>query len=91
MLFFYSGGLYINWAYSNNPLEIPEIIAIIVKKLTLEVLDKFRWINSTWYKEIQYEHRRRRKIQVPDYDKLEQEEELEMIEAARNILSIYTC
>ncbi|CAB4432472.1 unnamed protein product [Rhizophagus irregularis] len=68
---------------SYNPLEEPDTIAEIVQKLPLEVLDKFCWINSTWHKEIQHELRRRWKIQVLEYQKLENEQELEMEEVER--------
>ncbi|PKK64657.1 hypothetical protein RhiirC2_787201 [Rhizophagus irregularis] len=68
---------------SYNPLEEPDTIAEIVQKLPLEVLDKFCWINSTWYKEIQHELRRRWKIQVLEYQKLDNEQELEMEEVER--------
>jgi hypothetical protein len=70
----------VNKMYSYNPLEIPDTIAIIIQKLPLEVLDKLCWINSTWYKEIQHEFRRRWKIQVLEYHKLGFEEEEEMSE-----------
>ena len=61
--------------HSYNPLEKADTIAIIVQKLPLEALDKFCWINSTWYKEIQHEFRRRWKIQMLEYYKLGLEEE----------------
>ena len=66
--------------HSYNPLEKVDTIAIIVQKLPLETLDKFCWINSTWYKEIQHEFRRRWKIQVLEYHKLECEQEFKMEE-----------
>ena len=66
-----------------NPLEKADTIAIIVQKLPLEALDKFSWINSTWYKEIQHEFRRRWKIQVLEYHKLECEREFKMDEVER--------
>jgi hypothetical protein len=66
--------------HSYNPLEKADTIAIIVQKLPLEALDKFCWINSTWYKEIQHEFRRRWKIQVLEYHKLECEREFKMEE-----------
>ena len=66
--------------HSYNPLEKADTIAIIVQKLPLEALDKFCWINSTWYKEIQHEFRQRWKIQVLEYHKLECEREFKMEE-----------
>ena len=69
--------------HSYNPLEKADTIAEIVKKLPLEALDKFCWINSTWHKEIQHEFRRRWKIQALAYYKLEQEKELEKEEVER--------
>ena len=69
--------------HSFNPLEKADTIAEIVKKLPLEALDKFCWINSTWHKEIQHEFRRRWKIQALAYYKLEQEKELEKEEVER--------
>jgi hypothetical protein len=69
--------------YSYNPLEIPDTVAVIIQKLPLEVLDKFCWINSTWYKEIQHEFRRRWKIQVLEYHKLEDEREIRKEEIER--------
>lgn len=68
---------------SYNPLEEPDTIAEIVQKLPLENLDKFCWINRTWYKENQHEFRRRWKKQVLEYYKLEHEQELEMEEVER--------
>jgi hypothetical protein len=64
-------------------LKKADTIAEIVKKLPLEALDKFCWINSTWHKEIQHEFRRRWKIQVLAHYKLEQEKELEKEEVER--------
>ena len=69
--------------HSYNPLEKADTIAVIVQKLPLETLDKFSWINSTWYKEIQHEFRRRWKIQVLEYHKLECEREFKMEEVER--------
>ncbi|PKK58828.1 hypothetical protein RhiirC2_795710 [Rhizophagus irregularis] len=66
--------------HSYNPLEKADTIAVIVQKLPIETLDKFSWINSTWYKEIQHEFRRRWKIQVLEYHKLECEREFKMDE-----------
>src|SRR2546429_2203863 len=68
---------------SYNPLKKPDTIAIIVKKLPFEVLNKFCWINSTWYKEIQHEFRQRWKIQVLEYHKLECEREFQKEEVER--------
>ncbi|CAG8628735.1 23402_t:CDS:2 [Gigaspora margarita] len=56
-----------------NPLTLSNIISEIIQKLPLEDLEKFCWINQTWYKEIQHELRKRWKIQVFEFDKLEQE------------------
>ena len=61
--------------HSYNPLEKADTIAEIVKRLPLKVLDKFCWINSTWYEEIKHEFRQRWKAQVLKYYKLELEEE----------------
>ncbi|CAB5179242.1 unnamed protein product [Rhizophagus irregularis] len=69
--------------HSYNSLEKADTIAEIVKKLPLEALDKFCWINSTWYKEIQHEFWRRWKIQVLEYHKLECEREFKMDEVER--------
>ncbi|CAB4375469.1 unnamed protein product [Rhizophagus irregularis] len=69
--------------HSYNPLEKADTIAVIVQKLPIETLDKFRWINSTWYKEIQHEFWRRWKIQVLEYHKLECEREFKMDEVER--------
>ena len=69
--------------HSYNPLEKADTIAEIVKKLLLEALDKFCWINNTWYKEIQHEFRQRWKIQVLEYHELEQERKLEKEEVER--------
>jgi len=69
--------------HSYNPLEKADTIAEIVKKLPLEALDKFCWINSTWHKEIQHEFRGRWKIQVLEYHKLECEREFQMEEVER--------
>jgi hypothetical protein len=69
--------------HSYNPLEKADTIAVIVQKLPIETLDKFSWINSTWYKEIQHEFRRRWKIQVLEYHKLECEREFKMDEVER--------
>jgi hypothetical protein len=69
--------------HSYNLLEKADTIAIIIQKLPLEALDKFCWINSTWYKEIQHEFRRRWKIQVLEYHKLECEREFKMDEVER--------
>src|SRR6266480_282889 len=66
-----------------NPLETPDTIAVIVQKLPLEALDKFCWINSTWYKEIKNELRRRWKIQVLEYHKLECERKFKKDEVER--------
>src|ERR1051325_4531303 len=60
---------------SYNPLEKADTIAEIVNKLPLEALDKFCWINSTWYEEIKHEFRQRWKAQVLEYYKLGLEEE----------------
>jgi hypothetical protein len=69
--------------HSYNPLEKADTIAEIVKKLPLEALNKFCWINSTWYKEIQHEFRQKWKIQVLEYHKLECEREFQMEEVER--------
>src|SRR3954470_16761740 len=69
--------------HSYNPLKKADTIAIIIQKLLLEALDKFCWINSTWYKEIQHEFQRRWKIQVLEYHKLECEREFKMDEVER--------
>ena len=69
--------------HSYNPLEKADTIAEIVKKLPIEALDKFCWINSTWYKEIQHEFRQRWKIQVLEYHKLECEQVFQMEEVER--------
>ena len=69
--------------HTYNPLELPDTIGNIAKKLPLEALDKFCWINCSWYKEIQYELRRRWKTQELEYCKLEHEQELEMKEVER--------
>jgi hypothetical protein len=61
--------------HSFNPLEKADTIAEIVKKLPLEALDKFCWINSTWYEEIKHEFRQRWKAQVLEYYELGLEEE----------------
>ncbi|CAG8652369.1 6809_t:CDS:2 [Funneliformis caledonium] len=61
--------------HSYNPLKKADIIAEIVKKLPLEALDKFYWINSTWYEEIKHEFRQRWKVQVLEYYKLRLKEE----------------
>ena len=69
--------------HSYNPLEKANTIAEIVKKLPLEALDKFCWINSTWHKEIQHEFQQRWKIQVLEYHKLECERVFQMEEVER--------
>src|SRR5947207_10442661 len=69
--------------HSYNPLEKADTIAEIVKKLPLEALDKFCWINSTWYKEIKHEFRQRWKAQVLEYYKLKCEHKLEKEEIER--------
>ncbi|CAB4382002.1 unnamed protein product [Rhizophagus irregularis] len=69
--------------HSYNPLEKADTIAVIVQKLPIKTLDKFSWINSTWYKEIQHEFRRRWKIQVLEYNKLECKREFKMDEVER--------
>jgi hypothetical protein len=69
--------------HSYNPFETPDTIAVIVQKLPLEALDKFCWINSTWYKEIQNELRRRWKIQVLEYYELGLREDLELKEVGK--------
>ncbi|CAB4398675.1 unnamed protein product [Rhizophagus irregularis] len=77
--------------HSYNPLEKADTIAVIVQKLPIEILDKFSWINSTWYKEIQHEFRRRWKIQVLEYHKLECEREFKMDEVERKYPYDYLC
>ncbi|CAG8825804.1 1371_t:CDS:1, partial [Dentiscutata erythropus] len=49
-------------------------IAEIIPNLPLKALDKFCWINKTWYKEIQHELQKRWKIQAFEFYKLELEE-----------------
>jgi hypothetical protein len=75
--------------HTYDPLKLPDTIGNIAKKLPLEALDKFCWINCTWYKEIQYELRRRWKMQVLEYYKSEHEQELEMKEVERNYPNDY--
>ena len=69
--------------HSYNPLEKADTIAEIDQKLPLENLNKFCWINRTWYKEIQHEFRQRWKIQVLEYHKLECEREFQKEEVER--------
>ncbi|CAG8750616.1 7875_t:CDS:2, partial [Dentiscutata erythropus] len=61
--------------HTYNPFTLPDIISEITPKLSLEDLDKFCWINKTWYKEIQYELRKRWEIQVLKGHKLELEKD----------------
>src|SRR5688572_27626147 len=61
--------------HTYNPFTLPDIISEITLKLPLEDLDKFCWINKTWYKEIQYELRKRWEIQVLKGHKLELEKD----------------
>jgi hypothetical protein len=67
--------------HSYNPLTLPDTIAEITQKLPLKDLNKFCWINRTWYKEIQHELRKRWKIQVLKAHKLELEEGKKISEA----------
>jgi len=60
-----------------NPLELPEIIASIINNISLHDLDKLCWINSTWYKEVQKELRKRCEQQMLKYYEICQEEERE--------------
>ena len=50
--------------HTYNPFTLPDIISEITPKLPLEDLDKFCWINKTWYKEIRHELQKRWEIQV---------------------------
>ncbi|RHZ59373.1 hypothetical protein Glove_364g73 [Diversispora epigaea] len=50
--------------HTYNPLIILDTIAEIVQKLSLEDLNKFCWINRTWYKEIQHKLRKRWEIHM---------------------------
>ncbi|CAG8789818.1 282_t:CDS:1 [Dentiscutata erythropus] len=67
--------------HTYNPLIIPDTIAEIVQKLSLEDLNKFCWINRTWYKEIQHELRKRWEIQVLKGYKLGLERDKKISEA----------
>ncbi|RHZ81280.1 hypothetical protein Glove_122g49 [Diversispora epigaea] len=69
-----------------NPLIIPDTIAEIIQKLSLEDLNKFCWINRTWYKEIQHELLKRWEIQVLKGHKLE----LEKDERIKKVLNKYS-
>lgn len=60
--------------HTYNPLTLPDIISEIIPNLSLEDLDKFCWINKTWYKEIQHELKKRWKIQAFEFYKLELEQ-----------------
>ena len=52
--------------HSYNPLVISDTIAVMVQKLLLEALNKFCWLNSTWYKEIWNDTGRMSKNQISD-------------------------
>ncbi|RHZ44034.1 hypothetical protein Glove_772g14 [Diversispora epigaea] len=64
--------------HTYNPLILPDIIAEIVQKLSLENLGIVCWINRTWYKEIQHELRKRWEIQVLKGHKLELKKDEEL-------------
>nr|CAG8654757.1 5285_t:CDS:2 [Entrophospora candida] len=49
--------------YSYNPLLLPDTIATIVQKLTLDSISIALWINRAWNKEVKHElHTRREKL-----------------------------
>jgi len=60
-----------------NPLELPEIIANIIRNLSLHDINLLCWINYTWYKEIQQELRKRCKKQMIEYYKIWEKAEKE--------------
>jgi hypothetical protein len=72
-----------------NPLDKADTLAVIIQKLPLETLDKFCWINSTWYEEIKHEFRRRWKTQVLEYHKIECEREFKKDEVERKYPNDY--
>jgi hypothetical protein len=60
--------------HTYNILTLPDTISEVIRYLPLEDLDRLCWINKTWYKEIQHELRKRWKIQVFEFYKLELEQ-----------------